>query len=620
MIPFAALGLVRMWRRKITILPVVVPIVIATVRRRDDVRHHPLPRAGRGRARARGVDRDLRRVDVAPRATASEPRCRVDHGDHDRARGHRPAAGAPALHTMARLRQPEGRPFVRGLVLVDARGRGGAGDERVVVAADHRLSRATTATALTGDSFYYHSRRTRSAAGEWFVDPIRWFNTGEGVASAAHPPLYSTVPLGLWSTLGIDTVTGHRLASSLLGIAAVAVIGLLGYRLAGPAAGLVAAGITAIYPQLWINDGVLLSESIVVLVIACALHAMYSFWQHSTLRNACVLGAVCGIAALGRNELILLFPVVAIPLALRARDIDWRARIRLAVVACLAGAVFVMPWAIWNLTRFNEPTLTSSSLGSVLSAANCDSVYYGSAIGFYDNCFQGPWPTGDESERDAVPREQAIQYMKDHVTRLPVVVLARVGRVWGVFKPGQTTLFDWSIEHRGRAPSWAGLFSYYLLLPFAGVGLVSLWRRRISILPLVAGPVIVTFSAATTFGVTRYRAPAEVAIVLAAAVGVVATVGWLRARRPSSGHRQPRIAHAPRYARQPMTAGDPAARDPAREDEHERNTELLRTELPNYRLRRPCLPALALRREPRAGRRSGARSTTTTGSGSRTTR
>lgn len=437
----------------------------------------------------------------------------------------------PALHTMASLRRPEGRPFVRGLVLLTLVG-------AAVRLMDVLWWRPTTTRpgyhgyALTGDSFYYHLQANSLAAGEWFVDPIRWFNTGEGVASAAHPPLYSTY-LGLWSTLGIDTVTGHRLASALLGIAAVALIGLLGYRLAGPAAGLVAAGIAAVYPQLWINDGVLLSESIVVLAIACALHAMYSFWQHSTLRNACVLGAVCGIAALGRNELILLFAVVAIPLALRARDIDWRARIRLAVVACLAGAVFVMPWALWNLTRFNEPTLTSSSLGSVLSAANCDSVYYGSLIGFYDNCFQGPWPTGDESERDAVPRKQAIEYMKDHVTRLPVVVLARVGRVWGVFKPGQTTLFDWSIEHRGRAASWTGLFSYYLLLPFAGIGLVSLWRRRISILPLVAGPLIVTFAAATTFGVTRYRAPAEVAIVLAAAVGMVATVGWLRGRRPS---------------------------------------------------------------------------------------
>ena len=311
-------------------------------------------------------------------------------------------------------------------------------------------------------------------------------------------------------------------------MAAVAVIGLLGYRLGGTATGLVAAGIAALYPQLWISDGMLLSESVVVFVIACALHSMYSFWRRPTLQNAIVLGLACGLAALDRNELILLFPVVAIPLALRARDLEWRPRIRLAVVACVAGAVLVAPWVLFNLTRFNEPTFMSTGLGSALSAASCDPVYYGSSIGYYDNCFQGPWPTGDESERDVLPREQAIDYMKDHITRLPVVVLARVGRLWGLFKPGQTTFFDWSIEGRGRAPSWIGLFAFYLLIPFAVGGLVSLWRRRITILPLLAAPVIVTIAAATTFGVTRYRAPAEVSIVVAAAVGMVATARWLR--------------------------------------------------------------------------------------------
>jgi len=52
------------------------------------------------------------------------------------------------------------------------------------------------------------------------------------------------------------------------------------------------------------------------------------------------------------------------------------------------------------------------------------------------------------------------------------VVLARVGRIWGVFKPGQTTSFDSSWEARGRVASWIGLFSYSLLVGFAVGGLV----------------------------------------------------------------------------------------------------------------------------------------------------
>jgi hypothetical protein len=163
-------------------------------------------------------------------------------------------------------------------------------------------------------------------------------------------------------------------------------------------------------------------------------------------------------------------------------------------------------------------------------------VWYGKLIGYYANCFQGPWPAPnlDESQRDLVPRKQAVQYTKDHISRLPLVMAARVGRLWGVFKPGQTTALDWWIEGRGRAPSWIGLFAYYALWPFAIFGLVVLRRRKIPILPLVAVALIATFAAAITFGVTRYRAPAEVALVVAAAVGAGAAWTKWRARRQSA--------------------------------------------------------------------------------------
>jgi len=338
------------------------------------------------------------------------------------------------------------------------------------------------------------------------------------------------VYLAIWSRLGVDTVTGHRIASSLLGVVAVILIALLAYRLAGTAAGLVAGGIAAVYPELWINDGMVLSETLGIAMLAWTLHTMYSFWQRPTRRNAIWMGVASALTALARSEFILLFLFVVIPLALLVRADGWRPRIRLAVVSCIAGAVVMAPWVIFNLTRFEETTLTSSSFGSVLSAASCDSVYYGKLIGFYDNCFHGPWPTGDESQRDGYVRDVALDYMRDHATRLPVVVLARVGRLWDVFKPGQTTTFDWSIEQRGREASWAGLFSFYVLFALSIVGIVRLVRRRITVLPLVAPAVIVTIAAAVSFGVTRYRAPAEVPIVVAAAIGVVVVAQRLRRR------------------------------------------------------------------------------------------
>ncbi len=165
------------------------------------------------------------------------------------------------------------------------------------------------------------------------------------------------------------------------------------------------------------------------------------------------------MTALSRVELLLLFPLVVIPLALLVNDADWGRRFRLAIVACLVGGVVLGPWVIFNSTRFKEPTTMTTATGSALSAASCDEVFYGTLIGYYANCFQGPWPSPklDESQRDLVPRHTAAEYIKDHLSRIPIVVAARVGRLWGLFKPGQTTAFGidavWR-RSRSRTRSW----------------------------------------------------------------------------------------------------------------------------------------------------------------------
>jgi hypothetical protein len=230
-----------------------------------------------------------------------------------------------------------------------------------------------------------------------------------------------------------------------------------------------------------------------------------------------------------------LFPLLLVPLAVLARTLARRQRLRLAVVGCAVGAAMVLPWVTFNLVRFENPVLLSTGIGNTLAAGSCDATYYGRLIGYYDVCYTGPYPEGvDESEHDRAPREYALDYIDAHTSRIPVVVAARVGRLWDVFKPGQTTMLDWWIEGRGRAPSWMSLGVFYALVPFAVAGLVLMRKRKIAILPVVAPMVIATLAAATTFGITRYRAPSEIGLVLAAAIGVVAAWSWLRTRWSSA--------------------------------------------------------------------------------------
>jgi 4-amino-4-deoxy-L-arabinose transferase-like glycosyltransferase len=379
--------------------------------------------------------------------------------------------------------------------------------------------------ALAGDASYYHWQGRALSEGLGFIDPILWFNTGRLEPSAGHVPLYSSF-LGVVSWFGAQGVTAHRVASSLVGVAAVIVIALVARKLAGDRAGLLAGGIGALYPQLWINDGMLLSESLAALMVAITLLVAYTFWERPTLWWAAGLGAAIGLTSLARAEQLLLFAFAVLPLVLFLRDIDLKRKLQLLVACGAVGFVLVAPWVGYNLVRFEKPVLFTGGTGGVLSAGSCDEVYYGEYIGYYANCFRGPYPpaSADESVRDAVARDEAFEYIGEHKERLPIVIAARVGRVWGVFKPGQTTFLDWWLEGRGRTASWLGLFSFYALMPCAVVGVLALRRRKIPIMPLVALAIVVTLAAALSFGVTRYRAPAEVAIVIAAAVGIDAAI------------------------------------------------------------------------------------------------
>jgi 4-amino-4-deoxy-L-arabinose transferase-like glycosyltransferase len=385
---------------------------------------------------------------------------------------------------------------------------------------------------LWGDAFYFHWQANTLADGKFFINPVRYvFEGGVEVPSAGHPPLY-TIYLSLWSLVGIDSVTAHRVVSGFLGVATIVVVALVGRQLLGSGVGLIAGAIVAVYPFMWINDGMLMSESLVVLMAALTLAAAYSFVANPRPRQAVLLGLACAGSALTRSEMLLLLPLLVVPLALLVRTLPWKRRVALGAIGCGVALAVIAPWVAYNLSRFEEPVFLSTGVGQTLQAGACDKVFYGELTGYYWPCFSAPASaeTLDESQRDVILRDHAFDYLDAHRSRIPVVVAARIGRVWGVFAPGNTTMMDWWFEGRGRAPSWISLFFYYAMIPFAVVGIVTMWRRKITLVPIVALAVIVTFAAAIAFGITRYRAPFEVALALVAAIGIHVTWRALRSR------------------------------------------------------------------------------------------
>ncbi|HEY4396394.1 MAG TPA: glycosyltransferase family 39 protein [Acidimicrobiia bacterium] len=422
----------------------------------------------------------------------------------------------------------ERRTFIRGLVLITVLG-------FAVRLAYVLIARRNHVPG--GDAFFYHVGANLLVDGKGFIAPLP-YALGARIQAADHPPLYITF-LAIPSAVGLRTALEHVLWSMLLGTGTIVVTGALGRRVAGVRVGLVAAALAAVYPNIWLHDGALLSETMAIFVATVTLLLAYRAWDRPSMGRIVALGAACGAAMLSRSELALLVPALLAPVVLLARGISLRDRLKRLAAGTLVALVVVAPWVGYNLSRFSHPVLLSSQFEATLAGANCRDTYHGPSLGsITSTCVKGLDPTTDESEASVVLRDRAQDFVRDNLGRVPVVVAARVGRVIGVYSPHRLIDVEVFFEGRERWLATLELITFYPVAIGAIAGAVVLRRRRtVPLFPLLALPGIVIFTVAVTYGSNRFRAPAETSLVVLAAIAIDALwVRWTsRSREPRQG-------------------------------------------------------------------------------------
>ena len=422
-------------------------------------------------------------------------------------------------------------PFVGGLTAITALG--------LVVRAAYVLGFRRN-HSVSGDPYFYHYGANLLVHGKGFIAPLQYLVLHIRLDAADHPPLYILF-LAIPSAFGLGTTLVHMLWSAALGTATVALTGLVGRRVAGNRAGLIAAAIVALSPNLWVYDGAVLSETMAIFVATLALLMAYRAWERPTWRRLGELGAVCGLAALARSELILLVPVLLWPVALLA-DADAtpvRTRLARAGAVTLVAMVVVGPWIGYNLARFEHPVLLSSQLETTLAGSNCADTYSGGDLGLFTQTCLDLYPHDPHEEESVTAqtlRKGAQHFIRTHLSRVPVVMGARVGRVTGVYHVAQEINLDVFVEGRERPLVITGLFVGYAT-GIAAIGGAFVLRRRRGppLFPLVMLPAVVLFTVALTYATDRFRASAETALAVLAAVALDALWQRLRARREDFG-------------------------------------------------------------------------------------
>lgn len=416
--------------------------------------------------------------------------------------------------------------------------------------------------ATFGDPAYYHLQAGYLAHGHGFVEPFG-VASGIEIPTAFHPPLYSAL-LAVGSVFGLGSYGAHKTITALVSILMVVAAAWIARRLGGPRAGIAAAVLVGLAPNLWMPDGLLWPEGVYVAAIAGVVVASYRWVDalaqptpaeipepDATPRRrrfaaawgpAAQLGAMIGVASLIRGEGLVLAPILLVGLAWGARRVGVRRIVGAGAVTAAVTCAVLAPWTIRNSLTFDRTVLLSTNSDEVVYYANCADTYRGRLLGSWSYPCQvrdraahpGEEPQGEETERVAYWRAKGVAYAREHAGRLPVVAAARVARQFDLFRPGQN-LELMGLESRPIWLSRIGQWWYWLSIPFAAIGWWFARRRGLATWPLVSQVMTVAVTAALVYGSIRFRIAADFALLVLAGVGAAGLLPSADLRPPPEG-------------------------------------------------------------------------------------
>lgn len=383
---------------------------------------------------------------------------------------------------------------------------------------------------IKGDGEIYHIVALRMADGLGYSLAV----LGASAPYFKNPPGWSSV-LAAVSWLGGRSRLDHELVGVAIGLGIVVVTALVGRRYFDARVGLLAGLLAALYPGFWILEGNLLSEPLGILIIGVLTLVVAGLRHDPGWVRSVVAGVVCGVLALVRPEGLALLLIVVGPVIFLATGAALRRRAACFALAAVACGVVIAPWTIYVSAELDQPVLLSTNAGYILNASNCPpATYEGARIGYFDErCnFQNSIRHSDwnAAQLQSQAIRDATQRASENWEKLPATVAARMGRLFMVFRPGQTVGFTAEWLGTPQWPVWAWTASFWVLAPFAVAGFVAARRAGRMLLPLVAPFALAVVLAAATYGDPRYHSTADLGIIVLAAVGMLRVTAWARQR------------------------------------------------------------------------------------------
>lgn len=381
----------------------------------------------------------------------------------------------------------------------------------------------------TADQISYHTIAQRLLDGEGFSFESAWWPaTAAGAPTAHWSFLYTYFLAAVYAIFGPHPIAARLIQSIVVGILHPLLAYLLGRRMFGRMAGLAAAGVTAIYAYFIYYSATLMTEPFYIIAILASLYLAIRLVDRSTeevgtasrlISPAIALGLTLALGVLLRQVFLLIVPIVLLWMWLASgRRLGWNALLPGIVVA-----VMVLPFTLYNSTRFDSFVLLNTNAGFAFFWAN--HPVYGTQfetilpveMGSYRNLIPDELRGLDEAALDRDLLKRGLGFVVDDPVRYLRLSLSRIPAYF----------MFWPSNESSTISNFARVLSFGLFLPFMIYGLSKAWiDRGYSALSEPVGLLTILFvvySAIHLFSwsLIRYRLPVDAVLVIFAGMALV---------------------------------------------------------------------------------------------------
>lgn len=385
---------------------------------------------------------------------------------------------------------------------------------------------------LSGDQYGYYHYGNEIARGRGYI------GYATGTATAYYPIGYPAILGALYFVVFHTPIPDNPLFATalfhvVLSTVSVALVFMVGRRVASVRVGLLAAGLLAVYPNMIFQVATIQLETTFVFLVLLALVVILEHdWSDGapSRRRLAAFGAALGVAVLVRPFAAVL--LVGLAAALVHQRLGWRRVVGLLAVPIIVIVAVSIPWTIRNAVQMDAFVPSSTNMGDTLCLDRNLDATGGFRFSDHDGCVD---PDLAEVPRNRGNTKKAIEFVMDHPDRELLQILRRARFIFATDHDGIEVvqmlgsgpfLPERVVDVGGQTADWY----FYGVVALAVLGLPQLARprRRPEKLLVASGLVGLLVIPLLLWGNPRFHLPLAPFLVVSAALALDA--GWTRQR------------------------------------------------------------------------------------------